>query len=808
MSVHYKNNRMKIKFTLLATFVALGMQAQTPPTGSVTGKVIDQKSKEALPYVTITIKQNSKMITGDTTNDAGTFTIKDIPLQESIVEIEYIGFKTYSHTIRLSADQKKIDLGTIELAEDSQMLDNLVIDAERSTVEQLVDRRVIHVGKDLSTAGSSAADIMNNVPSVNVDQDGNISLRGNDNVKILIDGKPSNMDPKQLLKQLPSNSIDKIELITNPSAKYNPEGMSGMINIVLKKNMNDGFNGMYTAGINFAKEPKYNQTLDLNLRKGKLNFFGNYGFMQGTSFHDGKITQLHDNSQQLFHIINNNKGHNFKAGFDVYINPKNTFSAYTYQTFNKSNSLIDNQILYPNQADLQQVDGYDSDGKSQIYNAAFKHLFAKPNHTLDVEVNFTQNRANQDAAFNFEGNNTQPYNDYIRGNDESVLANIDYVNPLSETSKLELGAEYRSTKTDNTYKTSGENLENANFDYNVDILSAYATFGQKYNKWSYQLGARLEKYNVEANYYVGNDYAPFTDDYLTVYPSAFLSYTPNQSNFLQLSASRRVDRPSIGQTKPIREYSTPRVVSIGNPELRPQFTNSVEFNYTKMMGVKGSISFGAYYRAIEDVIQRTFAPDTSSPEAIADNRMIMSYGNFDNSSAYGAEISANYKINKWWDIQPSAEYYHLEQQGVVTIFNENTNAFDTFSREVGSYAFNARLNNNFKLSQNFRATLFGFYRGPFDAINAKSEAMYKVDAGVRYTFWENKGSLSLRFNDIFNSMKYAYESDTPYRSEGEFKWESQSLYVGFTYAFGSGKNRAMQRKQRENNETQKSGSFF
>ncbi len=799
---------MKIKFTLIASFIALGMNAQTPPPGTVTGKVVDQKTKEVIPYATITVKQNTEIVTGDTTDDNGKFTIENVPLQEVLVEVEYIGFKTYSSTIRLRSDTKKIDLGTIELTEDSEMLEGIVINAERSTMEQLVDRKVIHVGKDLSTAGASASDIMNNIPSVNVDQDGNISMRGNDNVKILIDGKPSNLDPKQLLKQLPSNSIDKIELITNPSAKYNPEGMSGMINIVLKKNMNDGFNGMYTGGITFAKEPKYNQTLDMNLRKGKFNFFGNYGYMQSTTFNDGEITQKQDLSQQLFHIMNDVEGHNFKAGFDFYINPKNTFSAYTYQNYADGYGIVDNHIVYPTRNTLQQKDRYNSNHKNQIYNAAFKHVFSKPEHTLDVEVNYTQNKANQDASFNMEGNTITPYQDRLRDKEQSVIANIDYANPLSEKSKLELGAEYRSTKTDNTYGTTSTNLKDANFDYNVDIFSAYATFGQKYEKWSYQLGARLEKYNVEANYYVGSEYAPFKDDYLTVYPSAFLSYTPNQSNFFQLSASRRVDRPSVGQTKPIREYSTPRVVSVGNPELRPQFTNSVEFNYTRILGVKGSITAGVYYRAIEDVIQRTFAPDTSSEAAIADNRMIMSYGNFDNSNAYGAEISANYKITKWWDIQPSAEYYHLKQQGIVTLFNETTNQFDTFSREVGSYAFNARLNNNFKITNNFRATLFGFYRGPFDAINATTKEMYKIDAGVRYTFWENKGSLSLRFNDIFNTMKYAYESDTPYRSEGQFTWESQSLYVGFTYAFGAGKNRAMQRKQREVNETQKSGGFF
>src|SRR5690606_39640262 len=192
-----------------------------------------------------------------------------------------------------------------------------------------------------------------------------------------------------------------------------------------------------------------------------------------------------------------------------------------------------------------------------------------------------------------------------------------------------------------------------------------ATFGTKYEKWGYQLGARLEKYDVNAKYSIANAKDKFEDDYLTVYPSAFLSYTPTQTDFFQLSASRRVDRPNVWQTRPIRDYSTPRVIQVGNPELKPQFTNSIEFNYTKILGVKGSFTAGAYYRIINDPIERTFFLDTSTPEAIAENKMIMSYGNFDQSSAYGGEISANYKITKWWDIQPSVEYYLRNQKGIV-----------------------------------------------------------------------------------------------------------------------------------------------
>lgn len=802
---------MKNKYFTLSLFLALSAaaMAQQPVQGNgiIKGKIIEKNTKNAVGFASVAISANGEIISGDLTDEDGSFTITNLPNQEVEVSVEYIGFKTYKNTVNLSTD-KNIDLGTVLLETDEEVLDAVVINAERSTMEQLVDRKVIRVGKDLSTAGASASDIMNNIPSVNVDQDGNISMRGNQNVRVLIDGKPTHLDPKTLLKQIPSNSIDKIELITNPSAKYNPEGMSGMINFVLKKNMQDGFNGTYNGNITFAKVPKFNQTLDLNYRRGKVNFFGNYSYADQKTFNDGVMTQLDDMSAQIFDIVNDNKTHTFKVGFDIYANDKNTFSFYTNQTYSDGIGTVGNSITGPNTPLFLQTDQYNGSNKSQIYNAAYKKLFAKPGQTLDLEVNYNRTSDEQAGNFGIAGNSSTKYNDKSDNTVDAVQANLDYVHPFNEKTKLEVGAEYRTTGIDNTYRTTNTIGNQTDFEYNVDIASAYATFGSKFDKWGYQLGARLEKYNVNAHYIIGQEPADFKDDYLTVYPSAFLSYTPTQTDFLQISASRRVDRPNVWQTRPIRDYSTPRVIQIGNPELKPQFTNSIEFNYTKVFGVKGSATLGTYYRIVNDPIERTFYLDTSSDDAIAERKMVMSYGNFDRSTAYGAELSANYKLTKWWDAQPSVEYYFRNQRGIVTVLNPDTNQGELQQREIDNGVFNARLNNNFKITNNLRASLFGFYRGNAKDINGQMNAMYKVDAGVRYSFWDNTANLSLRFNDVFNTMKASFEGDAPYRQTGEFTWESQSLFVGFQYMFGSGKNRALQRKYRDSNEAQKSGGFF
>lgn len=802
---------MKRKFLTLAFILAASTatwaQQSAKGNGTIKGKITEKTSALPIGFVSVAVSANGQIISGDLTDEDGTFTINNLPNTTVEVSVEYIGFKTYTHSVNLT-DNKMVDLGTIALETDEQLLETIVIDAERSTMEQLVDRKVIRVGKDLSTAGASASDIMNNIPSVNVDQDGNISMRGNQNVRVLIDGKPTHLDPKTLLKQIPSNSIDKIELITNPSAKYNPEGMSGMINFVLKKNMQDGFNGSYNANINFAKVPKYTQGIDLNYRKGKVNFFGNYSYSDQNTFHGGVMTQLDDNSQQTFDIENDNKTHTFKVGFDVYANDKNTFSFYTNQTYADGIGTVANTISYPNNPLFLQTDQYEGSNQTQIYNAAYKKLFAQAGQTLDFEVNYSKTNNAQGGIFDILTQGNNPYNDFSDNTVDAVQTNLDYVHPFNEKTKLEVGAEYRSTGIDNTYTTTNTLGNAASFDYQVAIASAYATFGSKFDKWGYQLGARLEKYNVEANYIIGTEPADFNDDYLTVYPSAFLSYTPTQTDFFQISASRRVDRPNVWQTRPIRDYSTPRVVQIGNPELKPQFTNSVEFNYTKIFGVKGSATFGAYYRMINDPIERTFYLDTSSPEAIAEKKMVMSFGNFDEATAYGAEISANYKITKWWDVQPSIEYYFRNQRGIVTVLNPDTNEGELQQREVDNGVFNTRINNNFKITNQLRASLFGFYRGDAKDINGTMKAMYKIDTGLRYSFWDNNANISLRFNDVFNTMKASFAGDAPYPQTGTFTWESQSLFVGFQYMFGSGKNRALQRKNRDKNEVQSSGGFF
>jgi iron complex outermembrane receptor protein len=785
--------------------------------GKITGVVIDKNLQVPLPYVAVVIKDLAgDILTGGVTDDNGKFTIEKIPEGKNQVFIQYIGYKTYTVTVEIDKRGNLVDLGNIYLEEDRASLDEITVVGERTTIQQKLDRKVITVGKDLMTAGPTASDIMNNLPSVSVDQQtGDISMRGNQNVRVMVDGKISNIPVAQLLKQIPSTSIKQIELITNPSAKYNPEGMSGIINIVLHKNVSIGFNGNISVGLSYQEREKFNSALDLNYRNGKFNFFGNAGTNNSKNENFGNIFRTTDNSEQLFDILDTNNSALFKVGLDFYLNDKNTLSFFTNQNIYDGNTLAVTDIFYYDNSTINQSQAFLSEGGNHAsqYNLNYKLDFEKEGHNLELEADFNEFENNEDATFSFSGASpTSNYQDFVDTNRESTTVNLDYVNPLSESTKLEVGLEGRLFETNIEYDSTGETF-NANgvlrptpstdFNYQRDIYSAYTTFGKNYEKWSYQLGARVEMVDVKAD---TNTVRSFTNDYVQVYPSAFITYTPTEKNQYQVSYSRRVDRPGIDQVNPIREWSTPRISSFGNSMLEPQFTSSIELNYTRNLK-SGSITSGVFYRAISNEINRALFIDRTDL-----NKVILSFDNFENTAAYGVEVSSNYKPAKWWSFNASFDLYNQTQKGIAerlgTSINPTVNDIIVETFEVDNVAWNLRMFNNFKVTKDLSLSAFGFYRGKARTLQFNVKPMYFVNLGARYTLFDGKGTFSFNYNDIFNTMKFGFEGELPYAQVGEFNWESQTVYVGLSYRFGGGKYRAKSRKNRDDNEKSGGGGIF
>lgn len=786
------------KFLFILSAINLSFShAYTAPLkinfGEVSGIVIDKDLKQPLPYVTIIINDlDGKLMSGISTLEDGTFTIKEIPPGKYLFQAQFIGYTTYSKEIEISTSRSILEIGTIALEANVALLDDINIIAERSTIEQKIDRKVINVGKDLTTAGASAADIMGNLPTVTVDQDGNIAMRGNDNVRILVDGKPTNIPASQLLKQIPSTSIKSIELITNPSAKYNPEGMSGIINIILHKNSNLGFNANINTGATVGKNTRANGSLDMNYRVGKFNVFANAGANFGKREMTGTIFTLNNNSREVIHFINDNNSYLYKLGVDYYLDDNNSLSFYTNQNKYFGKPFGDINIFYlddPSSNITQKVE-LDTESLSSTYNFDYKHEFKKEGHNIELEANYNVVDGSEFAKFNFMGGegNFSNYQDNVYKDNSNTSVNLDYINPLNDKSKLEMGLETRQRNSNNKYKSTNPNLGDTEYDYDNSIYSFYTTFGQNFEKWSYQLGARLEQYNVEA---VLNGNKIFEDDYLTVYPTAYVTYQVSEKKSLQLNYGRRVDRPSLGQVNPVREFSTPRITITGNPQLKPQFTNSVEFNYTQNFE-KGSFTGGAFYRIINNEINQTILEDPEDP-----SRLLLTSINGDDNSSYGLELSGSYKPFKWWSIAPSFEIYNRNTRGVI----------GTESIEVKDNAFNFRVSNNFKATDALSFQVFGYYRSPSKELQFKAQEMYFINAGARYNLWSDKATLSLNFTDIFNTQRFTFETEFPYKQSGNFKPESQAVYLGFSYKFGGGKNGALKRKSRDVNEKGGGGLF-
>lgn len=795
--------------------------------GSIAGRVIDATLKQPLPYVNIIIKDASdNIITGGITSDDGAFKIEKIPEGKVIVEITYIGYKTESREVTIEDGNYKIDLGDIFIQEDAESLEEVTVVAEISTIQQKIDRKVINIGKDLTTSGPTASDIMNNIPSVNIDQQtGDISLRGNQNVQVMVDGKLSNIPAAQLLKQIPSTSIKQIELITNPSAKYNPEGMSGIINIILHKNVNIGFNGNVNLGLSYELEPKFNSSIDMNYRNGKLNFYGSYGNNISDNRNTGLLTQTEADVAQTFNFLDDRNSHLFKVGVDYYINDKNTFSVFTNQNLFDGGTLGQTNLFAlsdPSNGQLQNFDNV-NENNSQQYNIDYKLDFNKEGHNIELEVDHNIFDSDLETVNTFSGIITRPnFNEFTTTERNRTTINLDYVNPLSEKSKLELGLQALLFDNLIDYASDarvrdefGNYIPTAtNFSYKRDIYSAYATYGKTLEKWSYQIGVRAESVTEDAlaiDTNLDTDTTtnfPFENNYFQVYPSGFVTYNPSEKNSYQFSYSRRVDRPGVGQVNPIPEFNTPLISQFGNPELQPQFTNSVELNYTRNLE-KGSITAGVFYRLIEDEINQGVFVDRSD---IGSGRVILTNDNFDNTSAYGIELSSNYRPTKWWSLNASFDLYARQQTGIAesldpTIENPTEADINLSEVVVDNIIYNFRVFNNFKATKNLSFSAFAMYRGKDTGLNFEMDPMYFVNLGMRYSFLEdNRATFSMNFNNVFDTQEINIVSERPFRQTVNFQPEFSTVFVGLSYRFGGGKYRAKSRKQRDDNE--KDGGGF
>lgn len=795
------NNKYYIIILFLLNFLIFSsVFAQNDrPTGKaeISGIVFDQRLGEVLPYVTIAVKSKNSgdIVGGQISDESGKFLITQLPVGSYQIEFQFMGYQTFQKEVTISRKNEKVDLGEINLVEEVTQLEGVEVVAERSTLEQRIDRKVINIGKDLATTGPTAADLMANIPSVSIDPNGAISLRGNENVRILVDGKPTNLNAEQLLQQIPSSSIKKIELITNPSAKFIPDGMSGIINIVLHKNTNLGWNGNVTGGLTAGQEYRFSGSISANYRTKKANFFLNYGNTDGPNPTFGWIIRPEDPSYEVWRAMSDRTTHLIKTGIDYSLSDKTLLSAYTIQ--NKYIEDLDRSTTIDFLEDDSRYLGqrYFSDVRNltSTYNLDITHDFSQKSK-LEFEVDYSSFHQDDVSDYLFEGDFVADEAvEIIKIDRNNTTINLDYTRSGLNESQLQLGAEIRVQRTDNDYQTTHPNFNPSFFQFDREIYSGYFNYSQQINKWSYQVGARVEAFEMVGNLEeTGEPSQRFSSPIFSIYPSFFLSYVPDpekQKDAFNLSISRRVDRPNLVQVTPIRVWGSARITNIGNPALVPQFTNSIEFNYTRQLK-KGNITTGAFVRRIEDEITRFAFNAPEDPDNI-----YFSYNNYRNNTSYGFEMSGSYSITSKWSFTTSFDLYAQKQRGFV---------HDEL-REVNNILYNFRMNHSYKLSKRLTLQLVSLYRGPNTNLQYKRLSFHFINFGGRYTVFQGNGTISLNFNDIFKTQQLSFDADRPVLQEGVFDWDSRTIFIGYSHRFGTGNGQSLKRKKRDRNETSSGG---
>lgn len=732
--------------------------------GKIVGKVIDNQTGAPLSYATVQIYQQSDdaLLTGGITDESGAFTV-ECPMGELKAVIDFIGYQTYDlGTFSLSSTQKIMDFGTIRLQAESSTLDEVVVQAEKSSMELSLDKRVFNVGKDLGNAGGSAVEILNNIPSVTVDGEGNVKLRGASNVRILVDGKPSGLvsfKGGSGLQQLQASMVDKVEVITNPSARYEAEGMAGIINIVLKKDRNQGLNGSFETTV--GNPTNLGAAANVNYRHNKVNFFVNYGINYRiipsiNSTHQevfvNDTTYVSDQSYDGQHVGFFN---NIRGGLDYFFNEQNILTASYLYSASRGKRLTDlryDDYIF-NTLTSYTTRTQDEDEVEPIseYVISYKKLFDKKGHEFNAEVRYLDHWEDSDQVFEqqsfFPDGSSNAAGDLLQTslNDETerqLLLQLDYVQPFGEEGKLETGVRSTFRRMTNDYIVSEENdagqllpipgLDN-NFIYDENINAVYGILGEKKNAFSYQLGLRVEWTDIETILQETNQSNP--RNYANLFPSAHFTYDLSEADAIQLSYSRRVRRPVYRDLSPFITFSDNRNFFSGNPDLNPEFSDVVELGHIKYFD-KGSIASTIYYRWTDDFIAGLRSVDD---EGFSNTRP----ENLNYEQAYGLEFSSSYTPYRWWKLDLNLNIFRSEVDG--------SNINPDFTNTTTSWF--VRKTSRFNLSNASFLQVRGNYEAPFNTAQGKRKALYFLDLAYNREIFRGKGTLTLNISDVFNSRK-------------------------------------------------------
>ena len=763
---------MKSKLNLLTTLFILVSLAGFSQTGKISGSIIDGGDQKIIDAATISLlkAKDSGLVKLSLTEKGGHFTFEKIKNGNYLVMASSIGHrKVYSSPITIT-EGSDISVGILKLVAQATTLQTVAVDTKKPYIERQIDKTVVNVDALISNAGSTALEVLEKAPGVLVDKDGNISLKGKSGVIIMMDGKPSYLSGQQLsnmLRSMPSSALEQIEIMTNPSAKYDASGNSGIINLRTRKNKMLGFNGSNSTTFSQGVYARYSNSLNLNYRKGKFNLFGNYNYMKRTAFEEISIDRNFRNSStkeietifdQTTFMKGEGQSNNGKIGFDFYADKKTTFGAVLSGNINTRKNVSDNKTLLKNKSggvdSILNAIGNDNNRFSNFgTNVNFRRLLKKPNQEITADLDyrsyiqstnqfFTNNYLNPD--FSKRRNSSE-----LRGNLPSDIkiysAKVDFTTPLKKGAKFEAGAKTSYVNTDNDARyenNTGSGFtpdygKTNHFIYKENINAAYVNFNRQYKKWGVQTGLRVEN-TIATGQQLGNAQRPdssFKRNYTNFFPTAYISYQANKNNTFNLNFGRRIDRPSYQSLNPFYYFLDEYTYRVGNTLLKPQFSNNVEFSHT----FKGFLTTTVNYSKTTDAFADALDQINSERKTFLSEKNIATRENL------GLAVSANFPINKIWSTNLYGNVFNNKYYG----------ALNTAILDVNATMFMVNISNQFKFNNGWSAELSGWYRSKGIEGQMIANSMWQATSAVQKLILKTKGTLKLSFSDMFYTQKFS-----------------------------------------------------
>ena len=782
---------IQLIFSLLIFSLSANITSAQKSSIIITGKVVESRGQQAIEFATIMVadKITKKTLTGTTTDLDGNFSIQ-VSTPDVYLEVSFIGFNT--KTIEdLTVVDGQINLGTIVLSEDTETLDEVVVRADKSTTEFKLDKRVFNVGQDLSSTGASALELLNNVPSVTVSIEGQISLRGSSGVQILINGKPSVLASEEgnALGTITADMIEKIEIITNPSAKYDAEGTTGIINIIIKKEEKKGINGSVTVNTGYPNN--HSLGLSMNRRTEKFNLFTQLGIGHRTfpRISESLNRNLREGSsvESFGESDKNETFFNFILGTDYHVNKNNVITlsgSFAYE-WESEFSTTDFSVF-----DEAQVltNGFVREETTEATNPKYQYEFQYKKDFEDHE--------DHDLLFSALGRffGKDQSSTYINSSTFGSLAiteqdirtdflnashtfKLDYTKPFTEKFTIETGAQYVIDDVANDYAVEDlidgnwvlNNALTNNFEYNQKVLGAYGTAAYEGDKWGLKTGLRLEHTDLSTLLTTTNESGD--QNYTNLFPSVHTSYKISERLSFQAGYSRRIFRPRMWDLNPFFNIRNNFNIRTGNPDLTPEFTDSYEVNGIYIQG-KASFNFGVYHRYTTDVIERvtTFEDNvsTTSPLNIGTNRTT------------GFEFNGKYNPNKKITFTGDFNYNYFTREG----------EFENTSFDFDADQWTARLRAKFKLPAEIEVEVTGNYRSKVQSFQSLYSANAFADLGVRKKLMKGRTILNLSIRDVFASR--FRESETIQEDFYVYNYGLRGRFIIFGISYGFGKGEAME----------------